>query len=138
MALPRSLRRIGSLALVLAATGLTTAAGAPQPAVQAQAATITISLTSGGIQVSPNTASVRRGETIQWQSELPFAIAVERNSALFGRTLPPQALRGRANTPVRAAVGESAPTGSYKYSVAVWDGTNVWVVDPEILILPNE
>jgi plastocyanin len=120
------LRRVSPLLLLL---GL---AAASSPA--DQEAAITIALTPAGVQVTPATVTVSPGETIQWTSEIPFAVAVERNAQLFGQELPPQALRGRANAPLRAAVAENAEAGTYKYSVAVWDGENVWVVDPEIII----
>lgn len=126
--------RLPRLTPVLALLTLTALTG-PAPAPQAA---VTISLTPAGVQVTPARIAVSRGEAIQWTSSLSFAIAVERNTALFGQTLPPQALRGRANAPVNATVGANAPDGTYKYSVAVWDGENVWVVDPEVVVGPNE
>jgi hypothetical protein len=122
------LRRVAPLLLLFGVA----AAGRPGPA--DQEATIGIALTPAGVQVVPASVTVDPGEEIQWSSDLPFAVAVERNAQLFGRELPPQALRGRANAPARARVGESAEAGSYKYSVAVWDGEEVWVVDPEIIV----
>lgn len=122
------------IALVVLALGVP-AAWAAAPAPQ-EAATVQIRLTPAGIQVTPQQVVVRRGQEIVWTSTQPFAVAVERNAELFGRELPPQALRGQANAAARARAGAEAPEGSYKYSVAVWDGENVWVVDPEILIRP--
>ena len=95
---------------------------------------VRISLTPTGVQVTPESVTVGPGQAIQWSSELPFALAVEGNARLFGQELPPAALRGRENAPVRATVGAAAEAGRYKYSVAVWDGENVWVVDPEIIV----
>lgn len=129
-----ALRKPGRTVPILALLVLTAATTTPRP----QAAAVTISLTPAGVQVSPDRVVATRGETIQWTSDLPFAIAVERNAALFGQTLPPQSLRGRANAPVRASVGPGAPDGTYKYSVAVWDGENVWVVDPEVVVGPGQ
>ena len=127
------LRKLGLAIPILALLVVTAAGTGPRR----QAAAVTISLTPAGVTVTPDRVVVRRGETVQWTSEYPFAIAVERNAALFGEALPPQALRGRANAPVRAAVGANAPDGTYKYSVAVWDGENVWVVDPEVVVGPD-
>jgi hypothetical protein len=106
--------------------------------------TVTISVTGDGIVIDPEVATLNRGDEVQWTSDLDFAVAVERNADLFGRRLPPQALRGRARSQgqgpamasVRARAGANAPVGAYKYSVAVWDGEDVWVVDPEIVIVP--
>lgn len=128
--------RSGTLraAVLVLAVGVP-AAWAAAPASQ-EAATVQIRLTPAGIQVTPQQIVVRRGQELVWTSSEPFAVAVERSAELFGRDLPPQALRGRANAVVRARTGAEAPEGSYKYSVAVWDGEQVWVVDPEILIRP--
>ncbi len=111
--------------------------GDPSAETARAAVTIQIRLTGAGLQVTPASARVSRGDEIVWTSDLPFAVDVARNAELFGRQLPAAALRGRANAAARASTGRSAPAGSYKYAVAVWDGTNVWVLDPEIIISPN-
>lgn len=138
MTLPRSLRTTALLALL----GLTAAVPPPD----AQQATIRITLNPAGVQVSPARVAVAQGTPLEWTSDLPFAVDLERKAELFGSNLPPQALRGRAAGGGAAAgaarrvmtrVGESAPPGTYKYSVAVWDGENVWVVDPEIVVRPR-
>ena len=137
--------RAGVLILALGVPAAWAAAPAPREAAPVQeAATVQIRLTPQGIQVTPQQVAVRRGQEVVWTSDEPFAVAVERNAELFGRELPPQALRARpaaadpapASAVVRARTGAEAPEGSYKYSVAVWDGEDVWVVDPEILIRP--
>ena len=131
-------RTLVLMTVVAVAVGLATAvaASAAPGGDRAQARTIPITLTEDGIQV-PSPVDVRRGEELVWESELPFAVDIEHNDRLFGRRLPPQALRGRGNAPARAMVGQGAPFRTYKYSVAVWDGENVWVVDPEIRVRPN-
>lgn len=132
--MPRSFstRRLVVLILALAVAGVSWAA---RPA--SQAATIQIRLTPEGLQVTPEQVVVRPGEEIVWSSEHQFAVDFQRGQALFGRELPAAARRGMANRPLRARAAENAPAGSYKYSVAVWDGENLWVVDPEILIRPE-
>lgn len=132
--------RIVQPALVLALFAVATAWSPPRPA-----ETVTIRLTGAGVTVSPSTVTLHPGDELEWQSDYHFAVAVDRNSALFGQELPPQALRARASSqgggPARATVaarmGANAPEGTYKYAVAVWDGENVWVVDPEIVITPR-
>jgi hypothetical protein len=128
--------RSGVLAVALIGSAAWVAAQDPDTQDVQEAATVQIRLTPTGIQVTPQLVIIRRGQELVWNSDQPFALAVERNAELFGRELPPQALRGRANAPVQARTGAEAPEGSYKYSVAVWDGENVWVVDPEIVIRP--
>lgn len=117
------------LLLFLLLVGLVAADASPD-----QEAGVRIALTPAGVQVTPSSITVEPGEAVQWSSDMPFAVAVERNAELFGQELPPAALRGRANAPARATVGADAEAGSYKYAVAVWDGENVWVVDPEIIV----
>jgi plastocyanin len=131
MFVSRSLR----LGLLVVFCGAATAWAAPQ-----RAAVVTINLTEAGVVVTPAVITVAPGEEVEWRSDHAFAIAVERNATLFGRELPPQALRaraGRGQASVRARTGQNAPAGAYKYSVGVWDGENVWVVDPEVVIRPG-
>jgi plastocyanin len=136
MSVSRSVRT----ALVLAMFAAATAWSPPQPA-----ATVTIRLTGTGVVVTPQRVTLHPGDELEWESEHSFAVAVERNRALFGRELPPGALRARAQSQgkgpsraaVRARMGGNAPEGTYKYSVGVWDGENVWVLDPEIVITPR-
>lgn len=122
----------GALLLLAAATPARRAA---PPAEAAQTPTaLRIALTGAGLQVTPARITVPAGTTLEWSSDLDFAIAVQRDSTLFGKVLPPAALRGSAQAPVRAAISADAPAGTYKYSVAVWDGEKVWMVDPEIIV----
>lgn len=132
MSISRALR----LGLLVAVSVSAAAWAAPR-----QAPVVTIRITDAGVVVSPQVVTVRAGEEVEWQSDYSFAIAVERNAALFGQPLPPQALRARAQGQNRAALrvrtGANAAEGAYKYSVGVWDGENVWVLDPEIVITPG-
>ena len=132
----RTLRPLGLSVLVLAAAST---AWAARPAGDAAPASVTIRihLANDAIYVTPPSVTIRPGDQIIWESPLTFAVDVARGAALFGRVMPPQALRGQANAPIRITTAANAPSGSYKYAVAVWDGTNVWVVDPEIIISPN-
>ncbi len=135
-----SLSRISRPALVVALFAVATAWSPPRAA-----ETVTIRLTGAGIVVTPRVAILHPGDELEWESDYDFAVAVERNTTLFGRELPPQALRARARSQgagaaraaVRARTGANAPEGTYKYAVAVWDGENVWVLDPEIVITPR-
>ncbi len=134
MALPRSSWRWSVLGLALAVTTLTLAA-APAPAPQ-QGVTIQITVSGNNVQVSNPRVTVARGEPITWSGNAPFAIVVERQAALFPG-VPAQALTGLANRPAQARVGGSAAPGRYKYSVVVWNGSELRVLDPEIIVRPN-
>ncbi len=126
--------RIRVASLFAVAALLTLAAAAPANRVQ-RPVTITISLDSAGaVVVDSMQVHVTPGTRIEWASDLDFGLAVQRHADLFGPTLPPQAMHGQKNRPFRAAVHANAPQGSYKYSVGVWDGANVRVLDPEIIV----
>lgn len=134
MALPRSFRRIIAFSAVLAVTSLTLAAAVP--AAEQQGVTIDISLSGDTIGVSNPRVEVERRQPVRWTGSVPFAIVVEEQKALFPN-VPAQAMRGLANRPVRAMVGDTTPAGSYKYTVVVWDGQQLRIRDPEIVVKPD-
>ncbi len=122
-------------AVLSSAALLALVAAAPAHRPQRQVVRITISMDStGAVVVDPEQAHVNPGTRIEWTSDLPFGLAVQREADLFGNTLPPQALQGQKNRPVGVGIGANAPEGSYKYAVGVWDGTSVSVRDPEIIV----
>jgi hypothetical protein len=130
MALPRSFGRILALALILGVTSLVAAAP------QSQGPTVSISLSGNSIQVSPSRVEVTRGQRVTWTGSVPFAIVVNEQGTVFPG-VPAQAMRGLANRPLNARVGGNAPNRTYKYSVVVWDGSELRVRDPEIVVKPN-
>lgn len=134
MSLPRRVRRWSALGLALAAATFTLAAAPAAP--PQQATTIQITVSGNSIQVSNPRAMVGRGEAITWSANAPFAIVVERQGSLFPG-VPAQALSGLANRPAQARVGGNTPPGRYKYSVVVWNGSEMRVLDPEIIVRPN-
>lgn len=97
---------------------------------------IEIVLGADGIEIDPRTF-IYQGDTLEWSCAHPFALDVRRSDELFGKKLPPAALRGQQNKPVRHQSAGKATTGSYQYAVSVWDGTDLWVLDPEILVVPT-
>lgn len=134
MALPRSFRRIIAFGAVLAVTSLTAAAAVP--AAEQQGVTVHISLSGDTIGVSNPRVEVERRESVTWTGSVPFAVVVEEQNTLFPN-VPAQAMRGLANRPARARVGGSAPARTYKYTVVVWDGQELRIRDPEIVVKPD-
>lgn len=68
-------------------------------------------------------------------------VCCHRGGAEHGPLRPDPPAPGPPLTGQRAGErnrGISAPHGTCKYSVAVWNGENVWVVDPEVVVGPNE
>jgi hypothetical protein len=135
MALPRNSWRVMAVVMVLAVTSL---ALADSPA-QQQQVTVAITLSGSTVSVDRPRIEVRRGERVDWTSNVPFAVVVERHDSIFPNT-PPQAMRGLANRPVRANVGGNAAPGVYKYTVVVWDAAagDLRVLDPEIVVRPPQ
>ena len=134
--MPRS-RSLATASVLLIALAPAGCSRSEPPPINVPPTEIRIELTATGINV-PASVTIERGAPFFWASDYPFAVAVERNAELFGSQLPDAALRGRANAPVHVRAGPHAAIGSYKYSVAVWDGTDVRVLDPEILITPRQ
>ena len=139
MALPRSSWRLIAFGLVLAVTSLAVATGAPDAAPQSPR-TVTVEITlldDDFVEVDTDPIEVYENDIIEWKSDHAFAVGVQKHKALFGPGLPPQALRGQANVPARARVAATVlDTLRSKYSVAVWDGQKVRILDPEIVVIP--
>lgn len=134
MALLRSSWQILALGLVLAVTSLTLAATPATP--PQQAPTVQISLDDDSVQVFPSRVEVVQGQVVTWSSSVPFAIVLNDQDTVFPG-LPPQAMRGLSRRPVQARVGGNTPARSYKYTVVVWDGQQLRVLDPEIVVKPT-
>jgi hypothetical protein len=152
MALPRSFGRISALGLLLAgAAALTAAAPAAGPAAMApsdtalpQAADRVVQITVQGNSVSVDQASVSlsrsAGQAVVWRfasgsdnAAYRFAIVVHDHNRAFPG-LGAAEMHGRS---VRAAARPNSTPGTYKYSVVVWNGTQLLIDDPEIVIEPN-
>lgn len=134
MSLPHSSWRVIAVVMVLAVTSLALA----DPPAQQQQETVTITLHENNtVSVDRPRVEVRRGARIEWRADAPFSVVVERRDSLFPNT-PAQAMRGLQNRPLSANVGGSAPYGTYKYTVVVWDAGDgeMRVLDPEIVVQP--
>ncbi len=73
---------------------------------------------------------VRAGETIVWEctNKYPFAVHIGWDSPLeYGRYRS-------SGDPIKANVMKDARPGYFRYSVAVFDGKNIWTDDPEIIV----
>jgi plastocyanin len=93
--------------------------------------TVNIALKDGIVQCTPDCIYVRRGQTIEWQCEkdFPFAIHLGYDSP-FERAhhqAPRQEL-------IRLNIPKETPRGRYKYVVALYDGSRVWIEDPMMVI----
>lgn len=94
---------------------------------------VKITLSKGLVQCAPCRTYVRRGESIEWDcaKNFPFAIHLGYDSP-FAK-VHHQALRQQR---IRLNIAKNTPCGSYKYIIAVFNGSKVWIEDPELIIRP--
>ncbi|MBU4404275.1 MAG: hypothetical protein L6428_03320 [Candidatus Aminicenantes bacterium] len=92
---------------------------------------VTITLKDGLVQCNPNCAYVRRGQTIEWNStkNFPFTIHLGYNSP-FTR----EQLQAPKQKPILFNIPKNTPHGRYKYVIALFDGSKVWIEDPEFIV----
>lgn len=93
---------------------------------------ISVNVATGEFTYSLNPVRAKRGDRIEWNSE-------QGNwSVRFATTpFPEKSLRGKRGGPKHLVVKPDAAFGSYKYTVGLAVGDDVFVDDPEILIGPN-
>ena len=88
---------------------------------------IPITVTPASVVDCPN-CQLNRGDTIRWNYNAPFAVD-------FGLATPFAQSRFNGNGHViTPAARPDAASGTYKYAVAVYDGTDVLIVDPQVII----
>jgi len=76
----------------------------------------------------PDIVLLKRGDTIKWTYKGPIAVD-------FGVTTPFDEVRFNGNGHVvTPEVRADAASGTYKYTVAVHDGTDVLIADPQVII----
>jgi hypothetical protein len=92
---------------------------------------VTIALKDGVVQCTPDCIYAYRGQAIEWKCEKDFPFAVHLGYDSPFNRVHHQALRQQ---PIRLDIGKDTPRGKYKYVVAVFDGNNVWIEDPHIII----
>jgi hypothetical protein len=96
--------------------------------------TVTIAIENGMVKCEPACAYVRPGESIIWECPAGFPYAIH-----LGYGSPFKKVHHQK--PGRERIELSIPQGTHharvKYTVAVFDGTNVWIEDPEVIIRPE-
>jgi hypothetical protein len=79
----------------------------------------------GGVNVPR--LKVRRGDTVDWQFDGPFAIDFQTLS-------PFDDVFFQGSGSLQQQVRQDAASGSYKYSVAIFDDGQIHLADPEIIV----
>ena len=89
---------------------------------------IPISVSGNQVACNPDSVQLNRGDTIRWNYNGPFAVD-------FGLATPfPQSRYNGNGQVVTPAVRPDAASGTYKYAVAVYDGSQVLIADPRVII----
>ena len=97
-----------------------------------EAKTVTISLKKGIVCMDPANVRVKREQDIIWSCDdtsLFYAIHL-------GDTSPFDDVHHQAGpgTTISVKIPDNAQINSYKYVIAVSNGTKVWIADPTIII----
>lgn len=90
------------------------------------------------ITVSKDPVTIRAGEAIAWSAGSgveAWAVDIPSSKAPFGQGVRDRGIRGRKGGPPGTARARAdAPSGTYKYTVAIYDGQDVRILDPDIVI----
>lgn len=115
-----------------------------QPPAEQEAALVTVSVDpeTDALTVSPDPVRVERGQKVEWTGGVDWAVSIPAPPGPpENRPFPPEVfekgIHGGKNVRAGAAVRSNAANGRYKYTVAVFDGKRVRILDPEIIIGPG-
>ncbi|MFQ5689508.1 MAG: hypothetical protein ACE5HQ_04460 [Gemmatimonadota bacterium] len=131
------------VSVALLAVSVLVVTGADRATAQQQTVVITIGIDANGdVTASPDRVTVQRDQAVEWAADTLSAVkdfTVRFQSATpFGNAAARAGIRGRRKAKGRGRVTRRARVGwTYKYTIGVWDGQNVRVVDPEIIIGPS-
>lgn len=92
---------------------------------------VTVTIEDGIVQCNPASAYVHKGQTLTWicKEGFPFAIHLGYDSPFDEVHLQAHGKDG-----INLFTNNGTPCGRYKYVVAISDGRNVWIEDPEFII----
>lgn len=145
-AMPTSLLAAGLVAVSLLPLSGGSLSSEPLPSHPAhadgeEAASATVIITynakSKRISVSPDPVPVKRGQRVDWSpgsSIVAWAVDIPSPKEPFGASVRANGVRGGKGVAAGARVRANATPGTYKYTVAIWDGTEVRILDPEIVV----
>jgi plastocyanin len=95
--------------------------------------TVSVRMENGRLWFEPWDAHVQRGQGVEWRLEGVASFVVD-----FGDKSPlAEGPRQGGDKGATATVRLSAGPGTYKYAAAGWDGRNLDVVDPDLIVDPS-
>ncbi|MEJ2678169.1 MAG: hypothetical protein P8174_03730 [Gemmatimonadota bacterium] len=99
---------------------------------------IEIQLQGQKITTTPDRPHVRKGDTVVWVCDHPWAVAFDGRGSVrgpFADNDPDRRHNEEKDSHIRGNQGKEAV--SYKYAVAVCAGNDVYVADPEVIVDPD-
>lgn len=97
--------------------------------------TITYDADSGTLAVDPDPVTVHRGERLEWVSDAgTWKVVVPSEDMPFGQAAKGKGVGAARGKHAGADVAANAKYGTYKYIVSVFDGTEVHILDPEVVV----
>lgn len=101
---------------------------------------ITIHLAANGVHVVPNSVAVNSDDTVVWdvadgEGIEAWTVAFKDANGPFKDFDTVRSSAGKPDGQVRAHARR--PDTHYEYTIAVWDGTRIWLRDPEIIVDPD-
>ncbi len=94
---------------------------------------VKIALKNGLVQCDPFCPHVQWGQAIEWigYKDFPFTIHLGYDSPFA--IVHHQMSRQKR---IRLVIAKNIPLGWYKYTIALFDGSKVWIEDPEFIVRP--
>ncbi len=112
--------------------------GPPAPPPTTVSVSIDYDASSGTLSVSPDPVMVHRGDKVEWGSDAgPWTIVVPSNDMPFGASAHGKGIGAQKGKHMGATVAANAKYGTYKYIVALYDGSEVRILDPDVIIGPG-
>ncbi len=93
---------------------------------------------SGKLSVSPDTLMVRRGDRVEWTSAAGvWKVVVPSADMPLGAAAHGKGIGAHKGRAAGASVAANAKYGTYKYIVALYDGSEVQILDPDVIVGPG-
>lgn len=100
--------------------------------------TINYDARSGTLSVSPDPVTVRRGDRVEWQSAAgAWRVVVPSADLPFGPGAHGKGIGAQKGKAVGLSVAANAKYKTYKYIVALYDGSEVQILDPDVVVGPG-
>ncbi|MDP2479520.1 MAG: hypothetical protein Q8W51_14130 [Candidatus Palauibacterales bacterium] len=113
--------------------------GPPEPA---PPGTVQVSIdydsATGTLSVSPDPVTVHRRDRVEWGSAAgPWRVVMPSADMPLGPVAHGKGVGAQKGRHAGASVAANAKFGTYKYIVALYDGSEVQILDPDVIVGPG-